>query len=92
MHRYTVRTIKCFFDALLPADNGTCVLDLGCGTGLELEEYFRLNPDASVTGIDLSDAMLNALSSKFPNRKLSLIQGSYFRSSRNSGRCSRWWS
>ena len=64
--------------SLLPADNRTSVLDLGCGTGLELEEYFRLNPDVAVTGIDLSDAMLNALSSKFPNRKLSLIQGSYF--------------
>ena len=64
--------------SLLPADKGACVLDLGCGTGLELEEYFRFNPDAAVTGIDLSDAMLNALSSKFPNRKLSLIQGSYF--------------
>ena len=55
-----------------------CVLDLGCGTGLELEEYFRLNPDAAVTGIDLSDAMLNALKAKFPDRKLSLVQGSYF--------------
>ena len=64
--------------SLLPADTGTRVLDLGCGTGLELEEYFRLNPDAAVTGIDLSDAMLNALKIKFPGRRLSLIRGSYF--------------
>ena len=64
--------------SLLPADKDACVLDLGCGTGLELEEYFRLNPDAAVTGIDLSDAMLNALKAKFPDRKLSLVQGSYF--------------
>ena len=64
--------------SLLPADKDACVLDLGCGTGLELEEYFCLNPDAAVTGIDLSDAMLNALKAKFPDRKLSLVQGSYF--------------
>ena len=64
--------------SLLPADNRTSVLDLGCGTGLELEEYFRLNPDAAVTGIDLSDAMLSALKSKFPDRSLNLIRGSYF--------------
>ena len=64
--------------SLLPAEKDACVLDLGCGTGLELEEYFRLNPDATVTGIDLSDAMLNALKAKFPDRKLNLVQGSYF--------------
>ena len=64
--------------SLLPAEKDACVLDLGCGTGLELEEYFRLNPDAAVTGIDLSDAMLSALKAKFPDRKLSLVQGSYF--------------
>ena len=64
--------------SLLPTEKDACVLDLGCGTGLELEEYFRLNPDAAVTGIDLSDAMLNALKAKFPDRKLNLVQGSYF--------------
>ena len=64
--------------SLLPAEKDACVLDLGCGTGLELEEYFRFNPDAAVTGIDLSDAMLNALKAKFPDRKLNLVQGSYF--------------
>ena len=64
--------------SLLPMENEARVLDLGCGTGLELEEYFRLNPDADVTGIDLSEAMLNALKEKLPDRKISLLQGSYF--------------
>lgn len=64
--------------SLLPMGSGKRVLDLGCGTGLELEEYFRFNPDADVTGIDLSEAMLNALKEKLPDRKISLIQGSYF--------------
>lgn len=54
------------------------VLDLGCGTGLELEEYFLLNPEAHITGIDLSDAMLDALDRKFPDKNLNLVKGSYF--------------
>ena len=62
----------------LPRESGCRVLDLGCGTGLELEDYFQRNPDAAVTGIDLSGAMLDALKIKFPNRQLNLICGSYF--------------
>ena len=64
--------------SLLPKAAGSKVLDLGCGTGLELEEYFGLNPDAKVTGIDLSEAMLNALKAKFPEKDLTLVQASYF--------------
>ena len=54
------------------------VLDLGCGTGLELEKYFPLCPSARVTGIDLSEAMLNALKKKFTDKDITLIGGSYF--------------
>ena len=64
--------------SLLPRAAGSRVLDLGCGTGLELEEYFRLCPDAAVTGIDLSDAMLQSLESKLGNRNIRLINASYF--------------
>ena len=64
--------------SLLPSADGSRVLDLGCGTGLELEEYFTLNPGAAVTGIDLSEAMLNALKAKFPEKNLTLIRASYF--------------
>lgn len=64
--------------SLLPIAKEAHILDLGCGTGLELEEYFALNPEAHVTGIDLSDAMLKALRGKFPDRNLNLISGSYF--------------
>lgn len=54
------------------------ILDLGCGTGLELNWYFARNPGASVTGIDLSEGMLRALREKFPDKALKLIRGSYF--------------
>ena len=64
--------------SLLPVKAGSRVLDLGCGTGLELEEYFSLNSCAEVTGIDLSEAMLDVLKAKFPGKKLTLIHGSYF--------------
>ena len=54
------------------------ILDLGCGTGLELNWYFAANPTARVTGIDLSEKMLAELARKFPDRELELIRGSYF--------------
>lgn len=67
-----------FTASLLPRFERTTILDLGCGTGLELEEYFALCPTAHVTGIDLSAGMLSALNEKFPTRALTLLQGSYF--------------
>ena len=62
----------------LPKTNGAKILDLGCGTGLELEHYFKINPSAKITGIDLTESMLNALRNKFPEKNLTLICGSYF--------------
>ncbi len=67
-----------FTARLLPTVSGSSVLDLGCGTGLELEEYFRLNPTAKVTGIDLSTLMLERLFEKLGDYNLTLIHGSYF--------------
>ena len=62
----------------LPMKDGCRILDLGCGTGLELEYYYPLNPFAKVTGIDLSEGMLSALKEKFPDKEIELINGSYF--------------
>ena len=64
--------------SLLPAENRADVLDLGCGTGLELEEYFTVNPKARVTGIDLTKAMLESLKAKFPDKEIITVCGSYF--------------
>ena len=54
------------------------VLDLGCGTGLELDYYFSLNPSAEITGIDVAPTMLQTLKEKFSRRAVKLILGSYF--------------
>ena len=37
------------------------LLDLGCGTGLELDEIFKLLPQTVVTGVDLTKEMLEKL-------------------------------
>ena len=62
----------------LPTSEKCHILDLGCGTGLELQQYYQLNPSVKVTGIDLSQGMLSALKKKFPDQDITLICGSYF--------------
>ncbi len=61
---------------LIP-DTARKLLDLGCGTGLELERIFQRFPDISVTGIDLSREMLKKLREKYPDKDIFLIEGSY---------------
>ena len=67
-----------FTASCLPMEENANILDLGCGTGLELEFYFKLNPSAKVTGIDLAPGMLAVLKEKFSDKDIALIQGSYF--------------
>ena len=62
----------------LPTAENCHILDLGCGTGLELEEYYKLNSSAKVTGIDLSQGMLTELQRKFVGKNITLILDSYF--------------
>ena len=62
----------------LPTAEGSHILDLGCGTGLELEKYYPMNPSARITGIDLSQGMLSALKAKFFDKDITVICGSYF--------------
>ena len=67
-----------FTASLLPRKEDAEILDLGCGTGLELEEYFKLCPTASITGIDLAPGMLHAMKEKFNGKRVTPILGSYF--------------
>lgn len=70
---------------LLPEKTET-MLDLGCGTGLELDEIFRRFPTVEVTGIDLTRAMLEQLRKKHPDKKLVLMEGDYLQCDFGSGR------
>ena len=67
-----------FTASCLPQVHGTRLLDLGCGTGLELGYYFELVPSAEITGIDLAPGMLDELRNKFSDKSVTLILGSYF--------------
>lgn len=58
--------------------NATKLLDLGCGTGLELDEIFKLIPHISVTGIDITQAMLEKLKQKYGKKDINIICGNYF--------------
>lgn len=63
----------------LVPENTKNLLDLGCGTGLELEAIFKRFPCISVTGIDLTKSMLDKLEEKYRGKNITLIQGDYFR-------------
>jgi tRNA (cmo5U34)-methyltransferase len=62
----------------IPDKKNIKLVDLGCGTGLELEEILLKHPDITVTGIDLSLEMLRHLQNKFAEHKIKLHQMSYF--------------
>lgn len=64
--------------SLLPKKEGMSILDLGCGTGLELEDYFASGGKAKIVGIDLSHDMLTALKNKFVGKEIKLYCTSYF--------------
>lgn len=55
------------------------VLDLGCGTGLELEALFQRAPNALITGIDLSEKMLDLLKTRYSAymSQMALVADSY---------------
>ncbi|MBQ8994294.1 MAG: class I SAM-dependent methyltransferase [Oscillospiraceae bacterium] len=64
---------RIFPDYLPP--NTKDILDLGCGTGLEIDQILTRFPQANITGIDMSSSMLKELSFKHP--EVRLIKGNY---------------
>jgi len=81
--RTSVEEFDAFYTAAIEALPGKStaphVLDLGVGTGLELEGLFARFPEARVTGIDLSGAMLSRLRRKQRpwQQQLELVQESF---------------
>ncbi len=54
------------------------ILDLGCGTGLELDKIWMRYPELTVTGVDLCQSMLDKLKEKHPDKKLETVCADYF--------------
>ena len=62
-------------DNIIKEGNFNSVLEIGCGTGLILEELGQRKPRTEIMGVDLTEAMLNIASErlqKFSNISLSL--------------------
>ncbi|MCB0160402.1 MAG: class I SAM-dependent methyltransferase [Caldilineaceae bacterium] len=80
---FTETEFNQFYAALVapiaPTDRPIQVLDLGCGTGLELEFLFRRAPHAQVTGIDVSPGMLAVLRARYADAmpQITLVEDSY---------------
>ena len=55
------------------------ILDLGCGTGLELDKIWQKNPDIEVIGVDLCQSMLDKLLEKHSDKRLTIVCQDYFR-------------
>lgn len=66
------------FSEVLPS-NCQKILDLGCGTGLELDKIWQKNPAMEVTGVDLCQSMLNKLQKKHSDKRLTIVCQDYFR-------------
>ncbi len=61
-----------------PTKAPLAILDLGCGTGLEIPALLEAAPGARLTCLDLSRAMLASLREKYPRQEtMRLIQASY---------------
>lgn len=70
---------KAIADPISPTQDKIRILDLGCGTGLELKPIFGKAPNAEITCIDLSANMLNILRANHIAylQKLHIVQDSY---------------
>ena len=55
------------------------ILDIGCGTGIELEYIWAQAPNAHITCVDISREMLNLLMSAYPDNhdRITVAEASY---------------
>ena len=59
-------------------DGLNSLLDIGCGTGLELNAVYRRFPQAEVTGIDLCRDMMDKLQQTYRDKHFKAIVADYF--------------
>lgn len=73
------RFYKCIVDPLSETSEIIEILDIGAGTGLELEHIFRKAPNSRITVIDISSKMLAKLQVKFESRssQIKIVVESY---------------
>jgi len=82
-HIFTDTTFAQFYAALvapIPAtEEALQILDLGCGTGLEIDRLLQQAPNALVTAVDLSQQMLARLAERYHARmdQITLVVDSY---------------
>lgn len=83
-HMQQVLPFEAFYGAVTAnireTTQAVTMLDIGCGTGIELAGIFSKAPNAVITGIDLSEKMLDVLQQKYAGKasQLCLHQCSYF--------------
>ncbi|MCL2159770.1 MAG: methyltransferase domain-containing protein, partial [Oscillospiraceae bacterium] len=58
-------------------EHAKTLIDLGIGTGLELEAIFGRFPDIEVTGLDIAENMLKLLGESYPGKNIRLYCASY---------------
>ena len=60
-------------------DEAIQILDIGCGTGIELEYIWEQSPNAHITCVDVSRGMLDLLLKNHPNNHdyITIIEASY---------------
>ena len=64
-------------EPIKPTQASLAILDIGCGTGLEIAAVLDVAPNAHLTCVDLSADMLDKLKEKYPRDSVETIQASY---------------
>ncbi len=54
---------------LLNPEVGSLLLDVGCGTGILLQQLLKINKNLKLQGLDISEEMLSKAKQKFKNNK-----------------------
>ena len=81
--RETLSDVEALYDSISTCIASTQdkihVLDIGVGTGLELKGIFKQAPNAIITGIDISEKMLDKLKENYAQyiKQITLVRESY---------------